>query len=278
MAVDWVLHYLCQPKEAFGGGDFLAGTDRLLECLKARHRADAIAEIARRDGESPAGKSVTIRVAHADGDVNDREVTYEDLVREADQLKPHEPACAGCPANVLGKPFGCIGVINYPIRKVGEEWLVNRLQPSSAVGGKLFLAAIRDFGYTGEPLRQYRTAGLFEAGRPLTKKLKKGFFGGDAVTSDQLFQAIFCIGEPLDPGHCLGILMWLGCLRLDGAVVETPEQALAVSKLEGAKARAEGAQFDVGEPAADPAVRPMQLLLKALYSSWVLKAPLWVSA
>src|SRR5262249_24189258 len=158
--------FSCPPKETLGAGDFLAGTDCLLECLKARSRAEAIAAIAQRKGESPAGKSITIRLAHADGQVTDRQVSYEDLVREAQQLTVHGVGCAGGPANVLGKPFGCIGVVNYPIRKAAEQWLLSRLQPTSTVGGKLFLAAIGDFGYTGQPLQRFRQAGLFEAKQP----------------------------------------------------------------------------------------------------------------
>jgi hypothetical protein len=274
MAVDWILNFSCPPKETLGAGDFLAGTDCLLECLKARSRAEAIAAIAQRRGESPIGKSITIRVANADGQVTDREVSYDDLVREGQQLTVHEPACSGCPANVLGRPFGCVGVINYPIRRPAEEWLMSRLQPTSTFGGHLLLAMIRDFGYTGQPLRRFRQAGLFEAKQPATRTLDNG----SVVSADQVFQAIFCISEPLDPGHCLCILFWLGCIRLDGAVVQTPEQALTVNRLEGAGERAALTKLDVGEPAADQGIRAMQLLLRGLYASWLLDAPVWVSA
>jgi hypothetical protein len=278
MAVDWVLHYSCPPKEALGGGDPLAGTERLLDCIKAGNRAAAIADIARRAGDDPRGKPIVVQVRRADGEVEERETSYDELMSEAQELRPHEAACRGCPANVLGRPFGCVGAINYPIRRAAEEWLAGRLQPASAVGGKLFLAAVRDFGYTGEPLRQFRAGGLFEADRPVRKVLKRGLFSSESVTSDQLFQAIFCIGEPLDPGHCLGILLWLGCLCIDGAVVESPEQALALNRLGNADERRGRTSLELGGEPADGGIEALQLLLRAMYASWVLDAPLWVSA
>ena len=278
MAVDWILNLPCQPKEALGNGDLLVGTDTLLACLKAGNRAAAVADMARQNGDSPEGTSIVVRVARADGEVEDQEVCYDDLVAQNRQLDPLAPACEGCPGNVLGRPFGCIGVVNYPIPATVEQWLVDRLQPSTVVGGKLFLAAIRDFGYTGQPIQQFREGGLFELARPIKKKLKGGLFSSESVTTDQLFQALFCIGEPLDPGHCLGVLFWLGCLRLDGAVVESLEQAAAVSRLGGVAERQQRtALVTGGDPAAD-GVSSFELLLQALYRSWVLNVPLWVSA
>jgi hypothetical protein len=141
----------------------------LLACLKAGNRAAAIAEMARQHGDTPRGKSIVVRAAHADGEVEDRQVSYDDLVAESRRLDPLAPACAGCPANALNRPFGCIGVINYPIPRAVEEWLAGRLQPSTAVGGKLLLAAIRDFGYTGEPIEQFREGRLFEPAQPVRK-------------------------------------------------------------------------------------------------------------
>jgi hypothetical protein len=278
MAVDWVLNLPCPPKETLGDGDFLAGTDALLACLKAGNRAAAIADMARQHGDTPEGKAIVVRVARADGEVEDQEVSYDELVVQARQLDPLVPACEGCPANVRGRPFGCIGVVNYPIPAAVEQWLATRLQPSSAVGGKLFLAAIRDFGYTGEPIRQFREGGLFELPQAVKRKLKGGLFSSESVTTDQLFQALFCIGEPLDPGHCLGVLLWLGCLRLDGAAVETPEQAATVSRLGSPAERQQRTALVAGGDHATDGVAAFESLLQGLYRSWVLDVTLWVSA
>jgi hypothetical protein len=99
MAVDWVLNLPCRPKEVLGDGDFLAGTDALLDCLKAGNRAAAIADMARQHGDTPEGKSIVVRVARADGQVEDQPVKYDDLVAQSRRLDPLAPACAACPAN-----------------------------------------------------------------------------------------------------------------------------------------------------------------------------------
>lgn len=279
MAVDFVVHYPCRPKHQLGEGDLLVGTEQILDCLKARGRAAAIAEIAERDGESPQGKSVTLRLMHAaDGQATDRKVSYEELLNESQRLAPLESECDSCPARLLEKRFGCFGAINYPIRQAGEQWLMNRLEPSSTVGGTLLLSAIRDFGYTGEIIQQFRAANLFEADRAIRKSLKRGWFSSDQVTSDQVFQAIFCVGEQLEPGHCLGILLWLGCIRVDGAVVQSPEQAMTVNRFASPTERQARTRLDVGEPASEEAVSAMQLLLRALHASWLLDVPLLMSA
>jgi hypothetical protein len=278
MAADWVINLPCQPKETLGDGDFLAGTDTLLNCLKADNRAAAVADIARQHGDPPVGKSIVVRVARADGEVQDQRVSYEDLVAQSRRLHPLASACAGCPANVLGRPFGCSGIVNYPIPMAVEEWLAGRLQPSSAIGGTLFLAAIRDFGYTGQPIRQFRAGGMFASGQPIKRKLKGGLFSSESVTTDQLFQALFCIGEPLHPGHCFGVLLWLGRIWLDGAAVETPEQAAVVSQLGGADERRQRTALVTGGDRSVDGVAQFESLLQALYRSWVLNVSLWISA
>jgi len=78
MAVDFVVHYPWRPENQLGEGDPLAGTEQILECLKAQGRAAAIAQ---RDGESPHGKPITLRLMHAaDGQVTDQQVTYDELI------------------------------------------------------------------------------------------------------------------------------------------------------------------------------------------------------
>ena len=278
MAVDWVLNLPCGPKQALGDGDFLAGTDELLARLKARNRAQLIADIARQHGDSPEGKSVVVTVGLPGGETENQEVTYDDLVAQARELDPLAPACEDCPANVLGQPFGCTGAINYPIPRAVEEWLASRLQPSSAVGGKLFLAAIRDFGYTGEPIQGFREAGLFDSPRGVKKKLRGGLFSSESVTTDQLFQAVFCISEPLDPSHCLGVLTWLGCVRLDGAPVETPEQAATVHRLTEPEERVRRTELDTGADHSVEGVEAFDAFLQAMYRAWVLDVTVWVSA
>lgn len=274
MAVDLALLYPCPPRDKLGDGDPGRGTEVILDCLKARSRAEALAEVVRRDGRSPEGVSVTVHRYTPDGLSEPVEVTYEELLEQAAPLDEHAGHCTNCPANLLKEPYGCVGAINYPIRRAAEEWLIGLARPADEAGGFLFLRAIEDFGYDGEPIRRFRQAGLFELKRGLTKKLGPG----KTVSSDQLFQAVFCIGEPLDPGHCMGVLLWLGALTLDGDRIAGPDGLRELLGLDTPKERTTRARLAVGRRSDDADVAAVQRLLLFLYGSWVFDTPLYVSA
>lgn len=161
----------------------------------------------------------------------------------------------------------------YPVRRTGEEWLVNRLQPASAIGGALCLQAIQDFGYTGEPVQSMRQAGLFELPSPATKILSEGWFSKKAVTGNQLFQAILCVG-PVDPGHAMGILLWLGALAIRGFIPQMPADAQAALLLKTPEARADTTSLELGPTLTDEGILSMQRLLQALYDAYVNDEPL----
>jgi hypothetical protein len=277
MAVDYILLYLCAPKEQLGDGDPNLGTDRILEALKARTRANVLADMARRDGKDPHGQTITLRTVGPNREPIDVKQTYEELRAESDKLLPFEADCVGCPANVMGKPFGCVGVVNYPIPRTAEEWLMARLQTDAEFGGKLLQAMIRDFNYTGEPIQGFRTAGLFESKSPVQRNLGHGP-AGPVVTSNQVFQALFCISEPLDPGHCLCVLCWLGCVAIGGTPVTDPLLMREVAALETPADRLARTSLDIGQASGDPGIAAMQRLLRALHASWVYDTRLWVSA
>ncbi len=278
MAADFVIQYPCNPKAALGGGDQLIGAEMLLERIKAGHRADAIRSIKKQAGERPEGTTITVRLWNVNGQTEDREITYEELVALHGELDPHEADCASCPANCRGEPFSCVFVLNYPIRRTSETWLMERLQPGTTVGGQFCLRALRDFNYTGEPIQRMRAGGLFASSRPITRHLEGDPFPKTAITSDQLFQAILAIGEPLNPAHCLLVLFWLGAVRVNGSVPIEPEEAGPAFGIENAADRAARTSLDVGEPAEDSTVRVMQDLLRVLYTAWVVGAPLLVDA
>jgi hypothetical protein len=278
MAADFVIQHPCNPKAALGGGDQLIGAEKLLERIKAGHRAAAIRSIKEKAGERPEGTTVTVRLWNVNGHTEDREITYEELVALRGELDPHEADCADCPANCRGEPFSCVFVLNYPIRRTSETWLMDRLQPGTTVGGQFCLRALRDFNYTGEPIQRMRAGGLFASSRPITRYLEGDPFPKTAITSDQFFQAILGIGEPLNPTHCLLVLFWLGAVRVNGTIPIEPEEATPVLGIENAPDRAAQTSLDVGEPGEDTTVRVMQDLLRVLYTSWLVDAPLLVDA
>jgi len=172
LAVNYIVNSECNAKRTLGDGDHLKGTVHILELLKARDRAAAIRDMAMRNEQSPEGLSLIVRTVNADGSTAEKSVTYEDLVSQASGLEPYISECSGCAGNFLSKPFGCFGVLNFPVRRGSEEWLMSRLQPITAIGGQLIMAAMQDFGYSGEQVKNMRAAGLFESPKPVKKAFK----------------------------------------------------------------------------------------------------------
>ncbi len=279
MAIEWILLLPCEPKNILGNGDQYQGVNRLLDCLKAVGRANAIADIVSQEGGSLEDATITVSHYRPDtGTSEGTEVSYKDLLKMAEPLKEHEASCKNCVVNLPGVPFGCIGGVNYPITKESEAWIMDRLLPSDTVGGTLLLNMVRDFRYTGEPLQQFRAGGLFELARPLSKKIKKGFFNSQSVTSDQIFQALICIPEPLEPSHCMLVLLWFGAIALDGEVVKTKEQFSALNAITNPEERIQRTTLELGDQSPDVAIATWQEFLQALYVSWLENVPVGVSA
>ena len=279
MAADYFVHVTCAPKQALGSGDAVHGTWALHELLKARSAADVIAQFAEQGGRSPAGVSVTFGTSGPDNRVVEKSATFEELLEQSAPLEMHAGACHGCPANVFVKPFGCGGQIPYPISRAAEEWLMKLLQPTTTVGGFLCSHSIKDFGYTGEPIRKMRARGLLESTTPVAR-VEGSWLSKRTVTSDQILQAMLAVGEPLNPAHCMGVLLWLGCLRLDGKSLFTVSDAPLVQTLLGLKTpdeRRSRTTLDVGPQRQDLSTSSLQSLLKAFYLAWVLDVSILIS-
>ena len=136
---------------------------------------------------------------------------------------------------------------------------------------------IDDFAYTGEPIRRFRKAGLFTSATGFTR-IFKNEKQTKTVSTDAVFQAVLCLKKPLDPTHCLLVLLWIGALKIDGQIPQTPED---IAPLLNAKTRAErlrACDLDLGEESKTPGIYTMQTLFENLYLSWALAAPLSVDA
>jgi hypothetical protein len=280
MPTDYILHLACQPKLSLGSGDAIKGSDQLLQALKARHQAALIEETASKQGKSPSGIGLTIRSVGPDRTPVEKDVTYDQLVALAASLDARAEACADCPANLFSQPFGCYGVVPYPITRSAEEWLMDRVQPTSMVGGFLCHRAIQDFGYTGEPIRRMRAAGLLEGATAVSKVVEGGWLSKRRVTSDQILQGMLAIEEPLDPGHCMGVLLWLGCLQLDGRHLGDAGDAPLVQEIAGLatpESKRSRTSIDVTPAPQDRSTASLQGLLHAFYRAWVLDIRILVS-
>src|SRR5690606_18251401 len=86
-----------------------------------------------------------------------------DLLDEAAILDEFAPHCVGCPANLAGKAYGCVGYINYPISNEAEIWLLEQLP--DVRDPMLFIMLIRgiqEIGYSGQEARRLRNeVGMF---------------------------------------------------------------------------------------------------------------------
>jgi hypothetical protein len=138
------------------------------------------------------------------------------------------------------------------------------------------LSGIRDFGLDGQPLVEFRARGLFEASQPARRTFRTPD-GVVQVTSDQLLQAIFCVGEPLDPGHVFGVLLWFGAVNVDGGPPDA-ETLRTLLDAEPGDDRLALAGFHVGPPSDDPGILAFQRLLYTLYRAWAIDCQVWVDA
>lgn len=276
MGADLILLTDCPAKRRLGEGDLLAGNDRLYKLRKQQSQLHAIEALVQRSGKDLATATFTSVLNGPDGPVQ-REVPLTELRDATAILDELALGCAGCAASGGAGAFGCTSFISYPIPEAAEVWLMRRVQTADTIGGQLLLRAIKDLGYTGAKLKAWRARGLLEAKQPTSAVVKKAFLSSTKVSSDQLLEAIFTLGEPLQPSHCMMLLLFLGALRFDGTAVTSPAQAAALAGL-GDGERATRTSLDVGAVSDEPGPAAMQALLRALYLAWTLEDRLWIDA
>lgn len=282
MGADLVLLTDCPVKQRLGEGKSLAGSDRLYKLTKQRSQADTVARMMKADGRDPMTATFQHLVNGPDGPVQ-REVSVKALFEATailDELAPH---CAACPANHFADRFGCITYVAYPITEAAEVWLTKRVQPADTLGGWLLLKAIKDFSYDGKKMAGWRGRGLLASKAPAQAVVKKGFLSSTKVSSDQLLEAVLTLGEPLQPSHCMLVLLFLGALALDGQVPRdkddpTPLATLAALGKGTMAQRQARTSLDVGPESDDDGVLAMQRLLTALYQAYLLGDSLWVDS
>jgi hypothetical protein len=134
--------------------------------------------------------TVEIAVKRPDGTVIQTQVTVGRLQDMIAPLQELDGECKGCPANVSGRSFGCIGKLDTPIRKEAEEWLLARL-PDDAKDATLaqLVRHLADLGIDGAPVEVLRSR-LFERKEAAVRKWG-GWFGARVqITSSQLLQML----------------------------------------------------------------------------------------
>lgn len=198
MAIDYVIDYGCVPKMRLE-------TEGIIDRLKSKDRAATIIQLYRRNGDQrpPSEMGFEMERTAADGSSETQVVIVQHLLDMAAELDPYEPYCQACPANRTGRPFGCMGKVNYPISAAAEAWLLDRLPgPEEPLVWLLLKQGVTEMNYDGSTVRPLRTADTtyFASTETLYRRL-----GEFAVSSDQLFEMTFLLGD-LYPNHA-GVLL-----------------------------------------------------------------------
>jgi len=207
MAIDYIIDYDCIPKQTLT-------TDGILERLKGLERAETIIAIYRREGDNrpPSEMGFEFTVSTPDGQQETKTIVVQDLLDAGEQLKPLQGYCELCPANRTGKPFGCIGFVQYPVSARGEAWLLNNLPvPDDALVWLLLKQGIEEFQYDGKLVETLRfdTDAYFELRTTPSRKL-----GEFTISSDQVFEMIFSVGN-ITPNHGAILLLFFNGLTRD---------------------------------------------------------------
>lgn len=278
MGADLIVDLSCDAKLALGAGDALRGTLAIMGMRKSRSQAMAVAAQLQASGVAMEKARVTIVVQTPDGR-EERQVSVAELLAHSAPLQDHASACPSCPANATNQPYGCLGYLPYPIGPSAEAWLIGRLQPPGSLGHMLVCKMLEDFGYSGEHFAAWREKGLISAPEPMSVVLREG----DpplTMSTDQIFHALFAVGDRLDPTHCALVLLWLGALAIDGEVAATADRTplITMRELDTVELRQARSALVVGEPSEDPGVATMQLMLGMLWFAWVNDVALLVDA
>lgn len=261
MAIDYLIDYQCYPKQELT-------SEGIVERLKGRARAEAVIKLFRNNGDHRPASEIGFELARntPDGSEETRVVMVQDLLDQADQLAPFEPYCEGCPANILSKPFGCVGQIEYPISVKAERWLLKQLpMPDLTLVWMLLRQGIQEFKSSGQSVNAMRAPDqpFFEEQQVMARQM-----GELLINTNQLFEMLFLLGH-IRPSYAAMLLIFFNAIRRDMdadeimALSPSPEDVL------------EKYPFLI-QPEADDNASLTQIkgFLQALYVAWVLNVRL----
>jgi len=207
MAIDYVIGYDCTPKQTLG-------TQSIIELLKGEERARKIIQLFRENGDDREPDQMGFEFVRSTptGEEETRVIVVQDLLDEAAQLTPLAHHCKGCPANVTGRPFGCINFIQYPISRAAEKWLLDQLPvPDEPLIWLLLKQGIQEFQYDGGSIKSMRNSDGTYFEEHLVMQRRLGEFSIDA---NQLFEMIFGVGN-IQPNHGALLLLFLNAIDRD---------------------------------------------------------------
>jgi hypothetical protein len=261
MAIDYLIDYTCVPKSTLG-------TDGILERLKGRERAESVIQLFRKNGDDrpPSQMGFEFTRSAPDGQEETRVIVVQELLDDADELMPLAHYCDGCPANVAGRPFGCMNRIDYPISQQGEIWLLNQLPtPDEPLVWLLLRQGIEEFGYDGSSVNALRgeEQPYFEEKGVLARLM-----GEFNMTTNQVFEMVFTLGH-IQPSHAGVLLLFFNAIRRD-------LDADAVMGISQAPADAHQRYPFLLKPEETDGrtIRQLKAFFHALYAAWTLNVRL----
>lgn len=273
MAIDTMIELDCAPKRELSA----AG---ILERLKERQRAQEVIEWFRAAGDERAPAQMGFEFSQSTpGDGGDKQlIVVQDLLDHAASLDDHAEHCLSCPANRAGRPYGCAGFIRYPITALAETWLLDRLpMPEEPLVWLLLRQGIQKLGYDGASVKALRAAAADHAAEGPTyfelPDAPQRRLGELRVSSDQLLEMIFGVGERIIPNHA-------GILLLFVHAIERDLEAQDIQDISSSEpSTRERYAFEMFEPPeSDQCIREFVAFFHALYTAWKLNAPLFVDA
>lgn len=263
MAIDYVVDYACVPKETLGTGG-------IMERLKARDRAGAVIKLFRENGDQrpPSEMGFEFTRTTSAGQEETRVVVVQEMLDMAAELEPLAQHCAGCPANVLGRPFGCFGAIEYPISLDGERWLLDQLPGTDQPLVWLLLRqGVQELGYDGAAVEPLRVNPAYFQERRVAGRDMVEF----TMTANQVFEMLFLLGN-IAPAHAGVVLLFFNAIPrgVEAAqIVEIMNGTLSTEAIEqDFPFQMHVTEFD------DRTVAGLKDFFRALHRAWALNVPL----
>ncbi len=262
MAIDYVVHLDCLPKETLG-------VDGLLDRLKAGARAREVIRLYRENGDGRPPSEMGFEFARSlpDGEEEVVVILVQDMLDQAAELEPLIPYCDDCPANVLGRPFGCYGSINYPVSSAAEKWLLDLL-PSNR-DPILWMLLRESFKQNdGHPVEPLRAGGAYFEERAVRGRE----YGEYIASADQVFQMLFLYGH-IQAIHAGMLLLFFNAVPRSG--VEAADITGLIDGTLPQHEKEERFPFVLMHMDDDDAsIAEFKTFFKALHRAWLLDVPL----
>ncbi|MEM0997361.1 MAG: hypothetical protein AAGN35_09795 [Bacteroidota bacterium] len=274
MAIDYIINRSCSTKDALG-------EEAIVDLVKSRVRGRSMVRMLMKKGhsqEAALAARVSLQNHTLTGERTTREVTLQQMLRESTLLDDYADHCQSCPVNLL-ESYGCYQRINYPISALAERWLAERAQAAAEFGlpNSILLDFIVDQKVTGEfmgQLRAHPENRFFEAKEPLGVTFRGKLLQWETVSTDQLLDMFFAVGE-MELVHQQFLLLFSGGLSFQD---EMPDLDRVGKDFQaGITTDADGKdQFMIfrlhNSPEDDQSMRQIKAFLRALFAAYCIGA------